>query len=138
MSIQDSNENKAKINKIKEELGALTLLEAADLVSQLKEEWGVSDAPVAVAAQNTSSAGGDAEAPKEKTSFDVKLSSAGDKKISVIKEVKSLLGLGLKEAKELVDSASKSPQSLKQGVKKDEADSIKATFEGLGAQVLVE
>jgi large subunit ribosomal protein L7/L12 len=138
MSTKDSNQNKTKIKELVKELGSLTLVEAAELVSDLKEEWGVSDSPVVVASSSSSDASDSKEVKQEKTMFDVKLSSTGDKKISVIKEVKSLFGLGLKEAKDLVDSVANAPQILKQGVKKDEADSIKSKLEGVGAKILVE
>jgi large subunit ribosomal protein L7/L12 len=138
MSTKDSNQNKTKIKELVKELGSLTLVEAAELVSDLKEEWGVSDSPVVVASSSSSDASDSKEVKQEKTMFDVKLSSTGDKKISVIKEVKSLFGLGLKEAKDLVDSVANAPQILKQGVKKDESDSIKSKLEGVGAKILVE
>lgn len=119
----------ANLDKIVEELSALTVLEAAELAKMLEEKWGVSAAaPVAVAA-----APGAAAAPaEEKDSFDVILKVAGDKKIEVIKEVRAITGLGLKEAKDLVEAA---PKPLKEGVKKDEAEKIKAQLEAAGAQI---
>ena len=118
----------ANLDKIVEELSALTVLEAADLAKMLEDKWGVSAAaPVAVAA-----AAGAAAPAEEKDSFDVVLKAAGDKKIEVIKEVRAITGLGLKEAKDLVEGA---PQPLKQGLKKDEAAKIKAQLEAAGAVV---
>ncbi len=119
----------ADLNEIAESLSSLTIMEAADLAKLLEEKWGVSAAaPVAVAA-----AGGaaDAEAAVEKDEFDVVLLSAGDKKIQVIKEVRAITSLGLKEAKELVESA---PKAIKEGIAKDEAEKIKAKIEGAGGQ----
>jgi len=108
----------ADLNKIVEDLSSLTVLEAAELSKLLEEKWGVSAAaPVAVAAAPAAS-GGEAAA-EEKTEFDIELSEAGSNKIAVIKEVRTITGLGLKEAKDLVEGA---PKPLKQGVKKDEAD----------------
>ena len=120
----------ADLAKIVEDLSALTVLEAAELSKMLEEKWGVSAAaPVAVAAV----AGAAAAAPaEEKTEFDVILAAAGDKKIEVIKEVRAITGLGLKEAKDLVEGA---PKPLKEGVAKDEAEKIKATLEKVGAKV---
>ena len=120
----------ADLAKIVEDLSSLTVLEAAELSKMLEEKWGVSAAaPVAVAA----AAGGAAAAPaEEKTEFTVVLAAAGDKKIEVIKEVRAITGLGLKEAKDLVDGA---PQSLKAGVGKDEAEKIKAAIEEAGGKV---
>ncbi len=119
----------ADIQKIADELSKLTVLEAADLSKLLEEQWGVSAAaPVAVAA----AAGGDTAAAVEKDEFDVVLASVGDKKINVIKEVRTITGLGLKEAKELVEAA---PKAVKEGVAKDEAEKIKAALEGAGATV---
>lgn len=118
------------LSKIVDSLSELTVLEAAELVKLLEEKWGVSAAaPVAVAA--APAAGGEA-AGEEKTEFDVVLASAGDKKINVIKEVRGITGLGLKEAKELVESA---PKAVKEGVSKDEAKEIKEKLEGAGATV---
>ncbi|WP_370930954.1 50S ribosomal protein L7/L12 [Bartonella sp. DGB1] len=120
----------ADLNKLCDELSALTVLEAAELSKLLEEKWGVSAAaPVAVAAV----AGGGAAAPvEEKTEFDVVLVDAGAGKINVIKEVRSITGLGLKEAKDLVEGA---PKPVKEGVSKDEAEKIKAALEGAGAKV---
>jgi large subunit ribosomal protein L7/L12 len=117
----------ADLNAIVDELSGLTVMEAAELATLLEDKWGVSAAaPVAVAA-----AGGAAEAVEEKTEFDVILLSAGDKKIQVIKEVRSITSLGLKEAKDLVESA---PTPLKEGVTKDEAEKLKGQIEGAGGQ----
>ena len=121
----------ADLQKIAEDLSALTVLEAAELASLLEEKWGVSAAaPVAVAA----AAGGaaDAGAAEEKDSFDIILAAAGDQKINVIKEVRGVTGLGLKEAKDLVEGA---PKPLKEGVKKEEAEEIKQKLEAAGATV---
>ena len=117
----------ADLEKIVEDLSALTVMEAAELSKLLEEKWGVSAAaPVAVAAVG-GAAGGEAAA-EEKTEFDVVLASAGDKKINVIKEVRAITGLGLKEAKELVESA---PKAVKEGVAKDEAEELKKKLEEL-------
>ncbi len=122
----------ADLDKIVEELSALTVLEAAELSKMLEEKWGVSAAaPVAVAAA-AGGAGADAPAAEEKDEFDVILASAGDKKINVIKEVRGLTGLGLKEAKDLVESA---PKAVKEGASKDEAEEIKKKLEEAGATV---
>ena len=119
----------ADLEKIAEELSTLTVIEAAELSTLLEEKWGVSAAaPVAVAAV----AGGGEEAAEEQDSFDVILASFGEKKINVIKEVRALTGLGLKEAKDLVESA---PTAVKEEVTKDEAEEIKAKLEGAGATV---
>lgn len=120
----------ADLDKLVEELSSLTVMEAADLAKRLEEEWGVSAAaPVAVAA----AAGGDAGAgAAEKDEFDVILASAGDKKINVIKEVRGITGLGLKEAKELVEGA---PKPIKEGASKDEANELKEKLEAAGATV---
>jgi large subunit ribosomal protein L7/L12 len=107
------------------------VLEAADLAKMLEEKWGVS-AAAAVAVAAGPAAGGAAPAAEEKTEFNVILASAGDKKIEVIKEVRALTGLGLKEAKDLVEGA---PKPVKEGVNKEEADKIKATLEKVGAKV---
>ena len=121
----------ADLQKIVDELSKLTVLEAADLAKMLEEKWGVSAAAaVAVAAGPAGGAG--AAAAEEKTEFTVVLASAGDKKIEVIKEVRALTGLGLKEAKDLVEGA---PKTVKEGVNKEEADKIKATLEKVGAKV---
>lgn len=119
----------ADLDKLVTELSSLTVMEAADLAKRLEEEWGVSAAaPVAVAA-----AGGDAGgAAEEKTEFDVVLASAGDKKINVIKEVRAITGLGLKEAKELVEGA---PKAVKEACSKAEAEELKGKLEAAGATV---
>jgi large subunit ribosomal protein L7/L12 len=119
-----------------ETLGGMTVLELVDLKNKLEEEWGVSAAaPVAVAAPGAApAAGGDGAAAEEKTSFDVVLAGAGEKKIQVIKVVRAITGLGLKEAKDLVDGA---PNPVKEGVAQDEADQIKAQLEEAGASVEV-
>ena len=119
----------ADLSKIVDELSKLTVLEAADLAKMLEEKWGVTAAAaVAVAA----APGGAAAAVEEKTEFTVVLAAAGEKKIEVIKEVRALTGLGLKEAKDLVEGA---PKTVKDGVSKDEAEKIKATLEKVGAKV---
>src|SRR4029077_6943896 len=116
----------ADLQKIVDDLSKLTVLEAADLAKMLEEKWGVS-AAAAVAVAAGPAAG--AAAAEEKTEFTVILSAAGDKKIEVIKEVRALTGLGLKEAKDLVEGA---PKPVKEGVNKEEADKIKATLEKVG------
>jgi len=122
----------ADIEKIAEDLSALTVLEAAELSKLLEEKWGVSAAaPVAVAAVG-GAAGGAAEAAEEKTEFDVVLATVGDKKINVIKEVRAITGLGLKEAKDLVENA---PKPVKEGASKDEAEELKKKLEDVGATV---
>ena len=121
----------ADLQKIVDELSGLTVLEAADLAKMLEEKWGVS-AAAAVAVAAGPAAGGGAAAAEEKTEFTVVLASTGDKKIEVIKEVRALTGLGLKEAKDLVEGA---PKTVKEGVAKDEANKIKATLEKVGAKV---
>ena len=123
----------ADLDKLVEELSKLTVLEAAELSKRLEDEWGVSAAaPVAVAAV-AGAAGADAgPAAEEKTEFDVILASVGDKKINVIKEVRAITGLGLKEAKDLVEGA---PKPVKEAVGKDEAEEIKAKLEGVGASI---
>jgi large subunit ribosomal protein L7/L12 len=119
----------ANLDKIVDDLSSLTVMEAAELSKLLEEKWGVSAAaPVAVAA-GPAAAG---EAAEEKTDFDVILSAAGDKKINVIKEVRAITALGLKEAKELVESA---PKPVKEGVNKDEAEELKKKLEEAGASV---
>ena len=121
----------ADLNEIAETLSSLTVMEAAELATLLEEKWGVSAAaPVAVAAAAGPAAGGEAAA--EKTEFDVILVSFGDKKIQVIKEVRGITGLGLKEAKDLVEGV---PKALKEGVDKDEAENIKKAIEEAGGQV---
>ena len=121
----------ADLNKIVEDLSSLTVLEAAELSKLLEEKWGVSAAaPVAAA---TAPAAGEGEAAaEEKTEFDIELSEAGSNKIAVIKEVRTITGLGLKEAKDLVEGA---PKPLKQGVKKEEAEEMKKALEAAGAKV---
>ena len=120
----------ADLNKIVDELSTLTVMEAAELSKLLEEKWGVTAAaPVAVAA---SGAAPEAEAAETKDSFDVVLAAAGDQKINVIKEVRGITGLGLKEAKDLVEGA---PKTLKEGVKKDEAEEMKTKLEAAGAKV---
>ena len=124
----------AELAKLVEELSSLTVLEAAELSKMLEEKWGVSAAaPVAVAA-----VGGGAAAPaapvEEQTEFTVTLTGAGDKKINVIKEIRTITGLGLKEAKDLVEGA---PKTVKESVSKDEADKIKKVLEENGAKVEV-
>jgi large subunit ribosomal protein L7/L12 len=120
----------ADLQKIVDELSTLTVLEAADLAKMLEEKWGVSAAAaVAVAA---GPAGAAAPAAEEKTEFTVVLAAVGDKKIEVIKEVRALTGLGLKEAKDLVEGA---PKPVKEGVNKEEAEKVKATLEKVGAKV---
>jgi large subunit ribosomal protein L7/L12 len=125
---------KADTDKLVESLGGMTVLELVDLKNKLEEEWGVSAAtPMAVAA--APAGGGDgAAAAEEKSAFDVVLTEAGGQKISVIKVVRAITGLGLKEAKELVDGA---PNAVKEGVAQDEADQIKAQLEEAGATVEV-
>lgn len=121
----------ADLQKIADDLSSLTVLEAAELSKMLEEKWGVSAAaPVAVAAAAGPAAGGEAAA--EQTSFDVVLVKAGDKKINVIKEVRAVTQLGLKEAKDLVESA---PKPVKEGVPKEEAEAIKKKLEEAGASV---
>ena len=121
----------ADLNKIVEDLSSLTVLEAAELSKLLEEKWGVSAAaPVAVAA--APAAGGGEAAAEEKTEFDIELAEAGSNKIAVIKEVRTITGLGLKEAKDLVEGA---PKPLKQGVKKEEAEEMKKALEAAGAKV---
>jgi large subunit ribosomal protein L7/L12 len=120
----------ADLNAIVDSLSSLSVMEAADLATLLEEKWGVSAAaPVAVAAV---AAGGGEAAAEEKDEFDAILVSQGDKKIQVIKEVRAITGLGLKEAKELVEGA---PKAIKEGVPKDEAQKIKEKIEGAGGQV---
>jgi large subunit ribosomal protein L7/L12 len=120
----------ADLNEIAESLSSLTVMEAAELATLLEEKWGVSAAaPVAVAAAGGGEAAG--AAVEEQTEFDAVLLSFGDKKIQVIKEVRSITGLGLKEAKELVEGA---PKPLKEGVPKDEAEEIKKKIEAAGGQ----
>ena len=120
----------ADLEKIVDQLSELSVIEAADLAKLLEDKWGVSAAaPVAVAAV---AAGGDAEAAEEQTEFDVILTAFGEKKINVIKDVRTITGLGLKEAKDLVEGA---PKPVKEGVSKDEAAEIKGKLEEAGASV---
>jgi large subunit ribosomal protein L7/L12 len=124
----------ADLNKLVEELSSLTVIEAAELSKKLEEKWGVSAAaPVAVAAAGGAAA--PAEAAAEKTEFTVVLATAGDKKINVIKEVRAITNLGLKEAKDLVEAA---PKPVKEGVNKDEAAKIKKQLEDAGATVQIQ
>jgi large subunit ribosomal protein L7/L12 len=120
----------ADLQKIVDELSGLTVLEAADLAKMLEEKWGVSAAAAVAVAAGPAAAG--AAPAEEKTEFNVILAAVGDKKIEVIKEVRALTGLGLKEAKDLVEGA---PKPVKEGVNKEEADKIKATLEKAGAKV---
>mgnify|MGYP000371385866 CR=1 FL=1 len=123
----------ANLDKIVDDLSSLTVLEAAELAKLLEEKWGVSAAaPVAVAAAPAGGGGAAAAPAEEQTEFTVVLASAGDKKIEVIKEVRALTSLGLKEAKDLVEAA---PKAVKEGVTKDEAEKIKAALEEQGAKV---
>jgi len=125
----------ADLNKIMDDLSALTVVEAADLVKQLEEKWGVKAAsgggmdPAMLAAMAAGAGGGAAE---EQTEFDVILKAPGGEKIKVIKEVRAITGLGLKEAKELVDNA---PKAIKEGVEKDEAEKLKEQLTKVGAEV---
>ena len=119
----------ADLNKIIEDLSSLTVVEAAELSKQLEEKWGVSAAAAVAAAP---AAAGGAEPAEEKSEFTVMLSSAGDKKINVIKEIRAVTSLGLKEAKDLVEGA---PKEVKSGVNKKEAEEIKAKLEAAGAKV---
>jgi len=122
----------ADLQKIVDDLSSLTVLEAAELAKLLEEKWGVS-AAAAVAVAGPAAGGGGAAAPvEEKTEFTVVLAAAGDKKIEVIKEVRAITGLGLKEAKDLVEGA---PKPVKEGVNKEEADKIKGQLEKAGAKV---
>ena len=121
--------------KVLETLGKMTVLELVELKNAIEEEWGVTAAaPMAVAAPGAAAAGGGdgAAAAEEKTAFDVVITAAGDKKIQVIKVVRAVTGLGLKEAKDLVDGA---PGTVKEGVNQEEADSVKAQLEEAGASV---
>ena len=122
----------ANLEKIVEELSSLTVLEAAELAKLLEEKWGVSAAAAVAVAAAPAAGGGAAAAAEEKTEFTVVLAAAGDKKIEVIKEVRAITGLGLKEAKDLVDGA---PKPVKEGATKDDAEKIKAQLEKAGAKV---
>jgi large subunit ribosomal protein L7/L12 len=120
----------AELSKIVEDLSKLTVLEAAELAKMLEEKWGVTAAAAVAVAAAPGAAG--AAPVEEKTEFTVMLTAVGDKKIEVIKEVRALTGLGLKEAKDLVEAA---PKAVKEGVNKEEADKIKTTLEKVGAKV---
>ena len=120
----------ADLEKIAEDLSGLTVMEAADLAKLLEDKWGVSAAAPVAAAAAPGAGGG--EAAEAQTEFDVVMTSFGEKKINVIKEVRALTGLGLKEAKELVESA---PKAVKEGVSQAEADEVKAKLEAAGATV---
>lgn len=123
----------ADLAKLVDELSSLTVLEAADLAKMLEEKWGVSAAAaVAVAAGPAAGGGAAAAAAEEQTEFTVVLAAAGDKKIEVIKEVRAITGLGLKEAKDLVEAA---PKPVKEAVAKDEAEKLKKQLEAVGAKV---
>jgi len=133
MGPEETNMSDITSEQVVEWLSNLTILEATKLVKELEEKWGVSAAaPVAMAAGPAAAAGGEAEAAEEQTEFDVILKAAGDKKINVIKEVRAILGLGLKEAKDLVEGA---PKPLKEAASKEEAEDIKKKLEAAGAQV---
>jgi large subunit ribosomal protein L7/L12 len=126
---------KVDTDKVVEQLGGMTVLELVELKNKLEEEWGVTAAaPMAVAPAGAPAGGGDGAAAEEQTAFDVVLTNAGGQKIQVIKVVRALTGLGLKEAKDLVDGA---PNAVKEGVPQDEADTIKAQLEEVGAEVEV-
>ena len=121
------------VDKVFDELGKMSVLDLVELKKKIEDEWGITAAaPVAVAAPGAAAGGDGAAAEEEKTSFDVVLTAAGGQKIQVIKVVRALTGLGLKEAKDLVDSA---PKPVKEGVNQEEADSVKAQLEEAGATV---
>jgi large subunit ribosomal protein L7/L12 len=123
------------VDKVFDELGKMSVLDLVELKKKIEDEWGITAAaPVAVAAPGAAAAGDGAAAAEEKTAFDVVLENAGGQKIQVIKVVRAITGLGLKEAKDLVDAA---PKPVKEGVAQDEADSIKAQLEEAGATVEV-
>ncbi|MCK0199055.1 50S ribosomal protein L7/L12 [Ancylobacter sp. 6x-1] len=122
----------ADLSKLVDELSNLTVLEAAELAKLLEEKWGVSAAAAVAVAAAPGAAGAAAPAAEEQTEFTVVLAAAGDKKIEVIKEVRAITGLGLKEAKDLVEGA---PKPVKEGVTKEEAEKIKAQIEKAGAKV---
>jgi large subunit ribosomal protein L7/L12 len=122
----------ADLSKLVDDLSTLTVLEAAELATLLEEKWGVSAAAAVAVAAAPGASGGAAAPAEEKTEFTVVLAAAGDKKIEVIKEVRALTGLGLKEAKDLVEGA---PKPVKEGVNKDEAEKVKAQLEKAGAKV---
>ena len=125
----------AAVDTVFEQLGSMTVLELVELKNKIEEEWGITAAaPVAVAAAPAAGGGDGAAAAEEQTAFDVVLTGAGQQKIQVIKVVRAITGLGLKEAKDLVDGA---PNAVKEGVPRDEADSIKAQLEEAGAEVEV-
>ena len=120
-------------DKVFDELGKMSVLELVELKKKIEDEWGVTAAaPVAVAAPGAAAGGGDGAAAEEQSAFDVVLTNAGQQKIQAIKVVRSITGLGLKEAKDLVDGA---PNAVKEGVAREEADSIKAQLEEAGAEV---
>ena len=121
------------VDKVFDELGKMTVLDLVELKKKIEDEWGVTAAaPVAVAAAAAPAAAGDGAAAEEQSEFEVVLTGAGDKKIQVIKVVRAITGLGLKEAKDLVDGA---PNAVKEGIAREEADSIKAQLEEAGASV---
>jgi large subunit ribosomal protein L7/L12 len=123
------------VDKVFTELGKMSVLELVELKKKIEEEWGITAAaPVAVAAPGAAAPGAGGEAAEEQSAFDVMLTGAGDKKIQVIKVVRAITGLGLKEAKDLVDGA---PSAVKEGVAQEEADSIKSQLEEAGASVEV-
>ena len=122
----------ADLAKIVEDLSSLTVLEAAELAKLLEEKWGVSAAAAVAVAAGPAAGGGAAAAAEEQTEFTIVLASAGDKKIEVIKEVRAITGLGLKEAKDLVEGA---PKPVKESVAKEEAEKIKAQLEKAGAKI---
>ncbi|WP_199085544.1 50S ribosomal protein L7/L12 [Bosea sp. ASV33] len=122
----------ADLAKLVDDLSSLTVLEAADLAKMLEEKWGVSAAAAVAVAAGPAAGGGAAAAAEEQTEFTVVLASAGDKKIEVIKEVRAITGLGLKEAKDLVEGA---PKPVKESVGKDEAEKLKKQLEAVGAKV---
>ena len=125
----------AAVDTVFEQLGSMTVLELVELKKKIEDEWGISAAaPVAFAAPAAGGGGGGGEAAEEKSAFDVVLAEAGQQKIQVIKVVRAITGLGLKEAKDLVDSA---PKPVKEGVNQEEADQIKAQLEEAGATVEV-
>ncbi|MFH0739576.1 MAG: 50S ribosomal protein L7/L12 [bacterium] len=121
-----------KFEKLVEEIEKMSVIDLAELVKILEEKFGVSAAPAAVAMAAPVAAG---EAAEEKTSFNVMLTGIGDKKIEVIKAVRDITQLGLKEAKDMVDAAEKAPQMVKEGVKKEEAEEMKKKFEAAGAKI---
>ena len=121
------------VDKVFDELGKMSVLDLVELKKKIEDEWGVTAAaPVAVAAPGAAAGGGDGAAAEEQSAFDVVLTNAGQQKIQAIKVVRSITGLGLKEAKDLVDGA---PQAVKEGVNQDEADQVKAQLEEAGASV---